>query len=188
MLQIVKYQLIGVVPLHQHNGRLANPLDLWSKRIKEVSGKRVKTDADHEELFRLEWYGSLYLEDGKPCIPGPCVDATLINAAKKSKKGAQAKAGMLCEANFPITHDGDEDMEKLWLDERFRFQALMRVGTAKVVRTMPSFFPWSVIIAVSYNDSLLNAADIDRFVKIGGEQIGILEGRPRFGRYNAQKL
>lgn len=188
MLQQIKFQITGAVALHQHNGRLANPLDPWAKRIKEVAGKRNKTDADHEEIFRLEWYGSLYLEGGKPCIPGPCMDATLINSAKKSKKGIQAKAGLLCEANFILMHEGSDDLEQLWLDERFRFQALMKVGNAKVVRTMPSFFPWSAIIAVSYNDSLLNAADIDRFVKIGGEQVGVLEGRPRFGRYNARRL
>jgi hypothetical protein len=32
---------------------------------------------------------------------------------------------------------------------------------------------------------MLNAADVDAFVAIGGNTIGLLESRPRFGRYQS---
>lgn len=188
MLQTAKYHLIGVAPLHQHNGQLADPLSAWSRELKKISGKRNKTDADHEEMARLEWYGGLYTHDGRICIPGRCVDATLINAAKKNKKGMQAKAGLICEENFLLDYDGPEDINKLWEDHRFRARILMRVKQAGVMRTMGHFFPWSTTIIVNFNDESLNERDIDAFVTIGGEQIGVLEGRPRFGRYTAKKL
>ncbi len=188
MLQTVKYQLIGIVALRLHNGQLADPLNQWSREIKKISGKRIKTDADHEEIARLEWYGSLYLANGKPCIEGRCMDATLINAAKKTKKGIQAKSGLICEGNFPIIYDGPENLDALWENEQFHARILMRVKGSGVMRTLPHFFPWSTTITVSFNDEALNERDIDAFVQTGGNTIGLLEGRPRFGRYAAKRL
>lgn len=188
MKQIAKYRLIGVSPLLQHNGQLADPLNPFARALKEVTGKRNKTDADHEEASRLEWFGGLYTEDNRIVIPGRCMDATLINAAKKRKRGVQAKAGLICEQNFLVEHEGPEDLEALWLDENFRDRTLMRVSTSGVMRTRVRIFPWSATIVVTYQDTLLNPKDIDAFVEIGGEQVGLLEGRPRFGRYSMQKL
>ena len=188
MLQTAKYRLTGVSPLLQHNGRLADPLSAFARALKEVTGKRNKTDADHEEASKLEWFGGLYTEDNKIVIPGPCMTATLINAAKKRKKGIQAKAGLLCEENFVVEYDGPEDLDLLWLDERFRDRTLMRVSQSGVMRTRPKFMPWATVITVSFNDQMLNPKEIDFFVEIGGEQIGVCEGRPRFGRYTSMKL
>jgi hypothetical protein len=188
MLQTAKYQLTGVSPLLLHNGRLADPLSVFSRALKEVTGKRNKTDADHEEAAKLEWFGSLYTEDNRIVIPGPCMTATLINAAKKRKKGIQAKAGLLCEANFVIEHEGPEDFDLLWADERFRDRTLMRVSGSGVMRTRPKFMPWSTVIEVKFNDAMLNRADVTAFVQIAGEQIGVCEGRPRFGRFDSHIL
>ena len=188
MLQTAKYRLIGVAPLLQHNGQLADPLNRWSQALKKVSSKRAKTDADHEELARLEWYGSLYTENGHIVIPGPCMDATLINGAKKTKKGMQAKAGLLCENNFPVEYDGPQEIDALYADGRFMRRQLMKVKGSGVMRTQPMFFPWATTIIVKFNDELLNLEDITAFVTTAGEQVGLLEGRPRFGRYAAQKL
>jgi hypothetical protein len=188
MLQTAKYRLTGVAPLLQHCGQLADPLNAWARALKEVTGKRNKTDADFEEAARLEWFGSLYTEEGKIVIPGRCMDATLINAAKKRKKGIQAKAGLICERNFALEYDGPEELDALWLDPRFQQRVLMKVKGNGVMRTQPKFMPWATTIEVSYDDGQLNGKDVDAFVEIGGQQIGLLEGRPRFGRYQVQKL
>ena len=189
MKKVRSYQLTGVVPLLMHNGQLADPLNRWTKAIKAISSKRMKTDADHEELAKLEWMGSLYLQDGKLCIPGMAMQATLINAAKTQKKGPKAKAGLVCESNFVLAYDGPLDPTVLWEDERFRDRSSMIVERSRVIRTRPIFFPWSTSIDVTYNDEMLNAADIDAFVKIGGDTIGLLESRQRgFGRYQGTSL
>ncbi|HEX6827140.1 MAG TPA: hypothetical protein VF077_12555 [Nitrospiraceae bacterium] len=188
MKQIRQYTLTGVVPIMMHSGQLADPLNRWSKAIKAISGKRMKTEADHEEMARLEWFGSLYLDNGSPCIPGIAMQATLINASKTLKKGPKAKAGLLCETNFPLVYDGPADPQKLWLDERFRDRTAMVVQQARVMRTRPVFPEWSATIAIAFNDELLNIADVDAFVAIGGHTIGLLESRPRFGRYQSQVI
>lgn len=171
-----------------HCGQLADPLNRWTKALKAVTGKRMKTEADHEEMARLEWLGSLYLQDGQPCIPGIAMQATLINAAKTLKKGPKAKAGLLCESNFTLVYDGPTDPATLWEDERFRDRTAMVVERSRVMRTRPIFFPWSVSISVAFNDELLNVSDVNAFVAIGGHTIGLLESRPRYGRYTGEPL
>ena len=188
MKQILKFRLSGVCPLLMHNGQLADPLNAWAKAIKQISGKRIKTEADQEEMARLEWFGSLYLDHGKPCVPGYCMDATLINAAKKTKKGMQAKFGLICDGNFHIEYDGPDNADSLWEDMRFRRRVLMRVKGSGVMRTQPLFPSWEANIVVSFNDTALNPKDIETFVHTAGESVGLLEGRPRFGRYIAQRL
>lgn len=188
MKQTATYRLMGVSPLLQHNGQLADPLNAFSKLMKKVSGKSKKTEADHEELARLEWHGSLYLDQGRPCIPAIAIDATLVNGAKKMKKGMQAKAGLICDGNALLEYEGPAELDALWADERFRRRVKMKVGTSGVMRTQPHFFPWSASITLHFSDELLNLSDVDAFVITAGEVVGLLEGRPRFGRYTAERV
>lgn len=57
MMQELSFRIAGVSPLLMHNGRLVNPADEYARKMKEVSSKRKKTDADYEEMGRLEWFG-----------------------------------------------------------------------------------------------------------------------------------
>ena len=63
-----------------HNGQLSDPLNEWTKAKKKITDKKKKTDADHEEVSRLEWMGGLYLFNGAPCIPREAIKATLLRA------------------------------------------------------------------------------------------------------------
>jgi hypothetical protein len=189
MLQTAKYRLTGTSPLKLHNGQLADPLNPWSRALREVTGKKNKTDADYEETYRIEWFGSLYTDEEKRIvIPGRCTSATLINAAKKRKKGMQAKSGLICEVSAIVEYDGPDDLELLWADGRFCERVLMKVHGNGVMRSQPTFFPWATTVVVAYDDSQLNGKEIDIFLQIGGEQVGVCEGRPRFGRYKAERL
>lgn len=188
MYQTLKFKITGVAPLLLHNGRLADPLDPITQAIKKISGKRNKTDADHLEMSRLEWLGSLYRENGNIVLPGYVVEAGLINGAKKIKRGESAKAGMFCEKDFPIQYDGPKDVDELWKDENFRLKAGVRVQRARCMRTRPKFDPWSAEIEVTFDDQILNAGEIEEFVRICGNQLGLCDWRPRYGRFVAEKV
>lgn len=121
--QRLRFKLIGVSPLVMHNGRLANPLDPMATVLKAVSGKQAKTDANFEELARIEFQGGLYVGEDAPCIPGELIEATLIAAAKKSKRGPAAKAGLLSDGNHQLAYDEPRSPDALWGDERFRLVA-----------------------------------------------------------------
>lgn len=188
MLQNLKYRLSGASPLMMHNGLLADPLYIWAKRLKEITSKQKKTEADHEEIGRLEWHGGLYLHNGLPCVPAEAQKATLWNASKTLKLGRKVKAGLFVYDHAMLDYDGPVDIDALWADETFRDRRPMKVNGSTVIRTRPKFDTWSFDMVIGFDDEVLNASQVDQFVHLGGRLIGLLEGRPAYGRYNAKKL
>ena len=55
--QTLRYQLTSSSDMLLHNGQMANPLNKWAKLMKQISSKRAKTDADYEEMARIEFLG-----------------------------------------------------------------------------------------------------------------------------------
>lgn len=182
----VMLKITGLTPLIVHNGQLADPLNKFSKAMKAVTGKRKKVDADYEELARLEFLGGLYLKDSRPCMPSQALEAMMISAAKKQRKGADFKSGMLIEESPYIEYDGPTNPDELWADERFRIVAGVKVSQSRVMRTRPQFPQWSLQFGVTYIEELLNKRDIIEVVTIAGWQIGLCEWRPKFGRFKAE--
>jgi len=186
MLERLSFRIVGVAPLLMHNGRLADPLDDIVRQIKEVTGKRHKTDADHEEVARLEWLGSLYLHEGKPCIPADVLEAALIGkggAARKQKMGKQAAAGLMVFDNFPLEYEGPRDPHEMWKLPKFRFRCRVKVGQASVMRTRPIFREWATNVTAMYNPDIINADDVKLWMEIAGAEVGIMDWRPKYGRF-----
>lgn len=182
----LKFKIRGVSPLLMHNGQLANPLNKFSQQMKQISGKRNKTDADFMELAKLEWYGSLYLQDGAPCVPGEVLEAAFIEAARKSRKGKQAQASVICPNNYPLIYKGTKDLEKMWENEDFRLTVGVRIQRAKIMRTRPQFKEWALEFDVVFDDSMLNEKEVRDIVKLAGEIVGLMDWRPKFGRFNVE--
>jgi len=187
----LRFRIIGESPLVMHNGRLADPLDSISRKMKEVSSKRKKVDADHEELARLEWHGGLYLDEGRPCIPAENLEAALSGkggAARKEKMGKQAEAAMFLPGNALLEYEGPTDIDKLWADERFRLRVKVKVQANAVMRTRPIFREWAASFDVAFDADLVNEEDVGRWVKVAGEVVGIGDWRPRFGRFRVESV
>lgn len=179
----VTLKLTGVTPLIVHSGQLADPLNKFSKAIKQVSSKRKKVDADYEEMARLEFLGGLYLKESRPCMPSVALEAMMVSAAKKVKRGMDFKSGLMIDDSPFIEYDGPLDPNALWEDERFRIVAGVKVGQARVMRTRPQFQDWSLQFTCSYIDQLLDRRTVEEVAVIAGWQIGLCEWRPKFGRF-----
>lgn len=186
--QTLHFRLTGVSPLLVHNGQLADPLNPFAREMKRVSGKRNKTEADHEELARLEFMGGLYLHEGEPCIPGEMIEAALIEAAKKAKRGQQAKAGIISDGNFPIEYRGPRKPDSLWAQPEFRLTVGVRVQRNRVMRTRPIFRDWACEVSVDYLPGQLNPAEVEEMIRTAGTLVGIGDWRPRHGRFTAERL
>jgi len=187
----LQFRITGIAPLIMHNGMLADPLNPTARRISEIAAKRKKVDADHEEMARLEWYGSLYLKDNKPCIPAHVLEGALIGkggAARKVKMGKQAAAALLVEDDTPLEYDGSEDIDALWEDGSYVIRAAVRVGPAKVMRTRPKFDEWATTFNILYDPDFLNRENIEQWVEVAGEQVGLMDWRPRFGRFKVESV
>lgn len=183
MYQTLEFRIRGVVPLLLHNGRLADPLNAFSQRLKAVTSKRKKTEDDYRQMAEIEWYGGLYTQEGKVIIPGNVIEAMLIDAAKKTRQGSAAKAGLMCMDDFPLIYEGPQDIDELWKGGEHVLTCGVRVRGSRVMRTRPKFDEWSLYFSVLYEPSLLDENDVRKFVKTAGEIVGLCDWRPRFGRF-----
>ena len=184
----LRFRITGVSPLVMHCGQLADPTNRFVREIRKISGKRKKTEADFAEISRLEFFGGLYLTQGQPCLPGEQVEACIVRGAISQKRGRAAKAGILCLGAFLLEYEGPRDPLALWECEEFRLVAGVKVGNSRVMRTRPIFREWSAPIEVRYNPVLLNADEVKQFLAAAGEQEGIGDWRPRFGRFAVQQV
>lgn len=77
-MKILKFRFESVSPLLQHDDKMANPFNDYTKRMKAISSKRKKTDDDLMEMARIEWMASLYHTERKgyymkaECSKPPC--------------------------------------------------------------------------------------------------------------------
>lgn len=187
-----RFKITGVCPLLMHNGQMANPLNPYAKALKAISGKRNKTDADHEEMAHIEFLASLYLnEDGDPCIPSSNIRGMLLGkggASRKRKLGKEAQLAMFVSGDYPLLYDGPRDPEELWKDEEFRFAQMLTVQTSKVLRTRPIFKEWSSEVEVFYNPDYIENDMVEYLVGLGGAEVGIMDWRPTYGRFNVEVI
>lgn len=185
MLQEISIKIEGVAPLIMHNGQTCDPLNKFSKLMKEITGKRKKTEEDHGELSRIEWMAGLYVNgDGKLIIPSDVLDSALVEGAKKSKLGKQFKSAVFVPydalLNIGIVK---YTVEGLWANENFRDVRGVRVGQARVMRTRPIFREWNTEFTVQFDDEQVNLADVTRAIRDCGKQVGLCDYRPKYGRF-----
>jgi hypothetical protein len=186
--QEVTYRLTSSAPLLMHNGQTADPLNKWAKAMKQVSGKRLKTDADHEELSRIEFLAALYMDKDGPILPPNMLDALTVAGAKKSKEGPSAKSGCFCLNVARLDYTGPRTADELWADESFRFSAIVRIGTARIARMRPIFHDWTADVRLHVESTIVNVARVDEWLRIAGTQIGLGDWRPQYGRFTAERL
>lgn len=191
MLEKLNFQIVGIAPLLCHNGRLADPGNQFSLRMKEISSKRKKVEADYQELARLEFLGGLYLMNKEPCVPGRVFEGALVGkggAARKERAGKIAQIGVYVMDNFPLEYDGPKDPFKMWEmhvngDSTFVDQSLVVVGQARIVRTRPTFPKWSAHIEIEVDTDFVDVDTAKRWVEIAGQQVGLMDWRPKYGRF-----
>ena len=173
-----------MAPLLMHNGQLADPLNQWSKKISEVSAVRKKTETNYNDLAEFEFHGSLYTKDNKVIIPAEMLEASIVNGAKKFKKGGTFKAAMYVEDHAFLNFGENIKADKLWKKkEKYSSRASARVGTNRVIRTRPKFDNWSVSFTIAYDSTLINKEDLEKALENAGALYGLGDWRPRYGRF-----
>ena len=189
-LPTIKICLQGVSPLLCHNGQTADPRNTYAKAMKAVSSKRKKTDADLDELARLEWLAGLYRSGAELVIPDYVLESTMIGGAKKSKRGPQAKCGMFFTEHAVLNFIGkpaeinDQTLAEMFESGDFTHTIGVRVGMSKVMRTRPIFRNWSCEALVQYDPDVLNKRDIEEIAIDAGKLVGLGDWRPKHGRFD----
>jgi hypothetical protein len=191
-LNTIQIKISGESPLLCHNGQTADPRNTYSKAIKAISSKRKKTDADFDEMARLEWLAGLYRFRDQLVIPDYVLEATFINGAKKSKRGPQAKCGLFFTEHASLEFEGkpaeitEQSLSDLFHAGDHTHSIAVRVGMAKVVRTRPIFRRWSLTAVAQYDPDVLNHRDIQEIADDAGKLVGFGDWRPKHGRFAAE--
>ena len=190
----VLLKLEGQSALVMHNERLADPLDEFTRAIGAVSKKRQKTEADHLEIARLEFYGGLY---ANPMIPGPaevngqvpCIPAwniirCLQDGGKRHKRGADVLRGVYpLDESALLTYDGPASAEELWKEGGFALRKTVGVQRSRTVRTRPIFSEWQAELPVEVDSTVFDLDTLQHIWKDAGVYAGLGEMRPVYGRF-----
>lgn len=183
MYKTLNVEIVGIAPLLMHNGQTADPLNKYAKAMKEISGKRKKTEADYVELAKVEFQAGLYMGPDGPVLPSVMIEAVVVAGARKSKDGKLVQAGVIVEKNASLIYDGPRDVPGLLADEAFWHVAPVRIGQNKVIRTRPFFKEWSATLEIMFLDDVINERSLLTAVRAAGVYAGFGDGRPRFGRF-----
>lgn len=179
----VTLALQGVTPLVLHNPRLADPLDTFTRKIKEITGKRVKTDADHEDIAHLEWEGGLYYDPEMGVyVPTSMVLRAVEEAAKITKQGTQIMRALAMTTDaVSLEYDGPRKPEEMWAQPVFTWRASVGVNRKRVMRVRPIFRKWGATVDVELQEDVMNLDDLQRIVELAGRVSGLGDAR-RLGR------
>jgi hypothetical protein len=172
------------MPLLMHAATLADPLDPQTKEFKRISGKKSKTEDDHELMSMMEFAAGLYLDDdGRPCIPAGNLMKCLIEGARVTKSGPKIERGVtLAGVDFPLIYDGPTDPADLYQDRRFVDRRSVVNQRARVMRTRPVFKQWAFEAEAHIDPAILDVSDLASIVTDAGNLIGLGDHR-KIGGY-----
>jgi hypothetical protein len=179
----LSFRVTGVAPLIMRAAALADPLHPLTHKLNDIARKKLKTDADYEKIAEIEWYGSLWVEDGRLVIPGEAIEAVFVRAARTRRIGRAALAGLICPESAKLIYKGSACLDELWADPEFRLRTPVRVNMSRTIRTRPIIRHWAADIDVQFHTSLLNEREIIDIYRLAGEQCALGDWRPRFGRF-----
>lgn len=184
-------RLIGTSPLMVSDPKTVNPLHKMSKELKKITGKRTKSDEDHEELLRLKFIAALYHdEDLGPYLPTRNVKRAIQEGAKKEKAGKIIENALTIFAlNTPILYDGPREIDELYGDGTTEFVDVRDGGIAKkrIPVCRPIFRDWWLDLDIDYDVGILNLADFKRYIEMGGKYAGLGTYRSGgYGRFKAE--
>lgn len=186
--RVMRLRLVGAAPLLMRSGQMADPLNPIVKSLQRLTRKRDKTDADHEAISHLDWVGGLWTDGGYPCVPGEAVEAAFIRAARTKRLGRIAGAGVICPGNPRLEYSGPTDVEALWANPQFQLRVPVQVMGKRTMRTRARFERWAAVVDIEFLPSLLNPEQVVEILRIAGDQVGLGDWRPKFGRFRVESL
>lgn len=172
-----------------HSDILSDPLNPLTKKHKELTSKRKKTDQDHEDIAQSEWQASLYFtEELGPYIPSQNIEAAIREGAKLSKLGKAVQRSVeVLQLEVPLIYEGPRTIQGLW-EEGFYDSRSVKVGQARLHRYRPVFKEWSAEFTIVHDELAMSESDVLKSLSDAGQYCGIGDYRPKFGRFNVEVI
>jgi len=176
-----------------HNERLADRLDEFTRAIAAISKKRNKTEADEEEIGRLEFYGGLYtapqitgpadLNGQRICMPAWNILRCLQAGAAPQKRGKDVLRGVFPLADHAtLAFEGPDEIVERWKGGYY-LRKTVGVQRSRTVRTRAIFDGWSFQLPVEVDPNVFDVHTLKAAWEYAGTYVGMAEMRPIHGRF-----
>jgi hypothetical protein len=187
---IVRVSLTGTMPLLLHNGRLANPMDPWTRELKALTSKRSKTDEDLAAMLITEARGAAYeTPEGYIGLPDSNVWRAIQNAAKAYKRGKDVDRAVIYNPVHvaPILFpDGQPQLaERYLMDASHIDYRNVGIQGRTVMRSRPVITEWRTSHDFEVYVDIVMVEDLVTFVTRAGRLEGVGDHRPQYGRFTA---
>lgn len=177
----------GERPLVVKSDRGVDDLDPLVRDMKRITGKRKKTEEDHELISRIEFELGLYWDDNLgPYLPTGNIHKALVEGARQSKLGRQVEQGCIpLDVRVPILYEGPRDIEGLYRTPDHVYKVSVGVGQKRTMRTRARFPRWAVQAPFVLDPEKLDLDTFTTICDVAGRYIGLGERRPMFGAFTA---
>ena len=187
-IDTMKAEITGITPMILHNGRTANPLDPYAKKMKALTSKRNKTDEDIEELLLVQWESALYWNDEIGLyMPSENLYAAFYKAAKKFKLGVKCSAVSFPEAiGYPIKTTNATNFQAMKGDPNNKFIKTVVVQKSKTISCRPIFNTWALDFSLEFETTTIDANEIKTILVCMAQRIGLgvwTPGSPKPGTH-----
>ena len=186
----ITFTLTGTKPMLQHNGRLANPLDPYTRKLRSITSQRKKTDDDLYAIMQIEARGSCWeTDDGLLGIQNAAVWRSIYDAAKAFKLGEDVKRALHFEdTTVPLAIDGGKVTCDDYISDAAHIDYRpVKVSGRKTMRARPLIQPgWTSSHSMELVDSVIRVDDLGPVLERAGRLVGIGDWRPTYGTYSIE--
>lgn len=186
MLEIT---LTGDRPMLQHNSRLSNPTDHYTKLLKQITSKRKKTDEDLITIGHVEARGGCWeTEEHLIGVPNEAVWRCIYDAAKAYKLGEDIKRGLIFSPGVEplLINGGQHDCDEFLAVADHIFYKSVKIQRNRTMRARPRIpAGWQSTHTFELLDDVMDERTIEPVLDRAGRLIGIGDWRPTYGRFTA---
>ena len=195
--------LTGTAALLLSNNACSDPLSVSAKIKKRFTSKRIKADADHQNLRVIDWaYSGYWAEPGEVIVdevsnsvsldgfsdlymPSQNFERCLRDGATVFKLGRDVKKALIVENEAPLLYDGPRAAVDMIKDPKFvLISPIRRAGVTNWVTRVKIPPGWSCQFRLIVDDDRVSADALERIVKAAGKFEGLGTWRPRYGRFS----
>lgn len=191
-MKTIKVHFEGTNGLMLNNPQTVNPLNNYSKALKELTSKRTKTDEDQEEILKLKFLASAYIDsNGKYIIPCNMIMRCLQEAAKENKLGKKFERSVFVLEDAMLDFK-DKNLSPLELynlpDSPYIDIRPVGIMKAKVITARMIIPEWSLDTEITFDENVLNQSEIFYTLNVAGLRYGIGTYRQCYGKFNATEI
>ena len=184
--------MTGICPLMLNSPQTVNPMNEYSKALKELTTKRSKTDEDQNEIFHLKFLASCYInQKGQYILPSNMIAKSFEAGAKENKLGAKFQRSVFVfeDSVLQFSENGCTP-EELWQNHSEKYVDIRPVGImkSKIVTARMIIPKWSAEGELFFDETQLNKSEVWLAMVNAGSRYGVGTYRQCYGRYKIEEI